>query len=99
MGERLERLGLTAVRVRIGLEHPCYSVIFPNLGVHAGVQSHEKLCCYRGRGGVPSADHLVRAVTYAGFHYARKESLRTPYAGRNPRFAGATWWERFFDYT
>jgi len=42
---------------------------------------------------------LVRAVSFAGFHYVPTDVLYTPYTGRHPYFAGSTWWMRFFDYT
>ena len=41
---------------------------------------------------------IVKAVSYAGFHYVPGEALKMPYTGRNPTFKGATWDTRFFDY-
>ncbi len=42
---------------------------------------------------------LVQAVSFAGFQYVPAEALDASYTGRNPAFEGATWWQRFFDYT
>jgi hypothetical protein len=39
---------------------------------------------------------LVRAVSYAGFHYVPEAALAEPYTGPHEF---ATWWDRFFDYT
>ena len=45
------------------------------------------------------AARLVEAAITAGFVYVEPEALEEPYAGENQIFSGATWWERYFDYT
>lgn len=42
---------------------------------------------------------IVEAAITAGFFYVEPEALDEAYAGRNQVFSGATWWERYFDYT
>lgn len=44
------------------------------------------------------AAKLVEAVEHAGFRYIPAEALNAEYTGRNPKFAGSSWWIRFFDY-
>jgi hypothetical protein len=45
------------------------------------------------------AARLVEAAITAGFVYVEPEALDEAYAGANQFFSGATWWERYFDYT
>ena len=42
---------------------------------------------------------LVEVAVSAGFVHVEREALDEAYAGENQVFAGATWWERYFDYT
>jgi hypothetical protein len=55
--------------------------------------------CHAERLSDELVEELVKAVSSAGFVYVPTEALDEAYAGSNPAFAGATWWERFFDYT
>jgi hypothetical protein len=71
-----------------------FAVRFSYFGMLCTTWSH----CETERLPDEVVEELLAAVSRAGFKYVPAEPLAAPYTGRNPAFAGSSWWIRFFDY-